>query len=164
MVLRWLKNRPKLQRASGGVSLLVNEKSPLCNCITDMCLKLNDTLWVELNIPHCDKTIIIGVIYNPPVGSRYKDIYFFENLETTIMNINTKRPKSIMLIGDFNAHTGNLEDTLEYNNEDDSEELKTVHYLETANAATQRSNTDTVTNSYGPKLIKFCKKYEPGNY
>ena len=32
-----------------------------------------------------------------------------------------------------------------------------MHYLETANAATQRSNTDTVTNSYGPKLIQFCK-------
>ena len=87
-----------------------------------MCLKLNDTLWVELNIQQCDKTIIVGVIYNPPVGSRYKYINFFENLETTIMNIsNTKRPKSIMQIGDFNARTGNLEDTLEYNNEDDSE-------------------------------------------
>ena len=38
------KNRPKSQRASGGVALLVDEKSSICNCITDMCLKLNDTL------------------------------------------------------------------------------------------------------------------------
>ena len=74
------------------------------------------------------------------------------------MNIsNTKRPKRIKLIGDITAGTGNLEDILEYNNEDDSEELNTVHYLERANAATQRSNTDTLTNSYGPKLIQFCK-------
>ena len=111
-----------------------------------------EVLLAQFSLPHCDKTIIIGVIYNPPVGSRYKDINFFENLETTLMNIsNTKRYKSIMLIGDFNARTGNLEDTLEYNNEDDSEELNTVHYLKTANAATQRSNTDL--NSYNSVKI-----------
>ena len=90
-----------------------------------MCLKLNDTLWVEFNIPHCNETIVIGVIYNPPDSSRYKDSNFFENLETTLMNISsTKRHKSIIRLGDFNARTGNLDDILENNNKDYSEELK----------------------------------------
>ena len=81
-------------------------------------------MWVEINIPHCDKTInvIIGVIYITPDGSRYKYINFFENLETTLMNIcNTKIHKSIILVGDFSDRTGNLEDILENNNEDKSE-------------------------------------------
>ena len=54
------------------------------------------------------------------------------------MNIsNTKRHKNIILIGDFNARTGNLEGILENINEDDGEDLNTMHYLETTNAAIQ---------------------------
>ena len=63
------------------------------------------------------------------------------------MNISsTKRHKSIIRLGDFNALTGNVDDILENSNKDYSEELNTVHCMETANAATQRSSTNTVTN------------------
>ena len=76
----------------GGASLLVNEKSPLCRFSKRF------------------------------ISLYYTNINFFENLGTTVMNIsNTKRHKSILLIGYFIARTGNLEDILENNTEDNSE-------------------------------------------
>ena len=73
------------------------------------------------------------------------------------MNIsNTKRHNNIILIGDFNVRTGKLEGILENNNEDDGEDLNTMHYLETANAAIQIATQIRKKSSFIslPKLVK----------
>ena len=152
------KNRKTLHRASGGVALLLNENNPLCKHVNEMYVDSKDQLWVELHVPRSEKCIVLGIIYNPPDTSRYKDPNFFDNLESTLTNISSSSgDKSVILLGDFNARTGTLDDILENDNVNNNEDLNTKWYIEIANAAFKRTNTDTITNSNGPKLVEFCK-------
>ena len=95
--------------------------------------------------------LYVGCVYVPPETSsrekRLKIDHFKLILEST-QKINTS---NWILVGDFNARTHNLADTLvkEKHDNDMSHEFY-------SKISTTRNNEDKIVNNYGKNLIEFC--------
>ena len=89
--------------------------------------------------------IVMAAIYNPPENSRYADDNLFAFIEQVVLD-NYDETFSIFLLGDFNAHTANLPDSVQ----DDAFENQEFF-------PPQRSNQDNTVNKYGHKLLDMCK-------
>ena len=101
-----------------------------------------------------NEDLYVGAIYFPPENSerekRLKEDHFKKLLEKVLMI----KSNNIILIGDFNARTGSLDDVL-LNDEtkNDQNGIESPILLENIY---QRNNQDQKTNKYGKKLINFC--------
>ena len=60
-----------------------------------------------------EKDVLIGGVYMPPEGTPYASRYSFSDIENEILNINSAEEYHILLLGDFNAHTGSSCDFIE---------------------------------------------------
>ena len=71
----------------------------MCKCV----------IWIKV----ADK-FILGSLYIPYEGSDYYDKDTFENLTDDLNIINSDYDLPLMLIGDFNSRTSNLNDIMLY--------------------------------------------------
>ena len=117
-----------------GLALLV--RKTICHQYKESPLDL----WVEIRM---DAHIYsIGLYYMLCENSRYWDSSAFEKIQEDTLQY--KNPGSkLILLGDFNARTGNLIDYIDINDEDEQ--------------VTPRFNKDSKINTIGRLLIDLCK-------
>ena len=96
--------------------------------------------------------LYIGVVYFPPESStREKKINkdHFSQLKNTTQTLNSEQ---VILMGDFNARTKDLEDVLV--GEKDEGDLDEVDFFSTID--THRANQDQFINYHGRQLAEYC--------
>ena len=115
-------------------------------------LSCENVLWCKLdkNYFGFGGDVYLGNVYFPPEGSsrerRLKNEYFKQLRETS-----SKIQENKILIGDFNARTCGLEDTLTKEKHEDD----IVHDFY-SKIKSKRNNQDKIKNSYGKKLTEYC--------
>ena len=100
-----------------------------------------------------NEDVYVGIIYIPPENSsREKRIKVdhFENLLDKVTKIDSN---NIILVGDFNARTKDLSDTIGNDQNDVS-----MPQLISSKVKYIRTNQDGKMNKYGKKLVDFCMK------
>ena len=164
-------NRRNPRNKSGGVCLLLKRSLydlvnvTLCRDHCDVCTDLcnNDsTLWCVIG------NILLGVVYVPPESSGYTEENIFNRLSDEIIDLCVHHSvKSVCMIGDFNARTGNVDDFLL----PDESLLKNNVLAEQVNdfilaednfdiLPKHRISEDDKTNNYGHKLIELCRNLD----
>ena len=149
------KNK-KSKRNSGGI--LVCYKKTLHNDIKIVDKNTENMIWLKLKKEklNASKDLIIGGIYNSPINSSYSkkntnDI--FEIIQEKIMYYSQNN--HVMIGGDFNARTGNIQDII-IEDENDIETLSLPPNYEISTYKRYRNNQDQHTNAYGTKLIELA--------
>ena len=145
-------NREKVKGTTrGGVGIFIKEEiRKFIKILYDIS---SDNLRIKLEKSNFqyDDDVYIGMVYFPPkYSSREKRLNFehFKHITETVRKINSN---NIILMGDFNARTQNLDDTLITEKHDNN--MPDHFYSE---ILTKRSNQDTILNAYGKKLIEYC--------
>ena len=138
-------NRKYKKRPSGGVAVIV--KNTIVKYVEQLPLSFQDTIWVKIK-KLFEKPIVMAAIYNPPENSRYADDNLFDFKEKVVLD-NDDKTCSICLLGDFNARTANLPDSVQ---DDSFENLNNQEFV-----PPQRSNQDNTVNKYGHKLLDMCE-------
>ena len=146
-----------------------------------ICIYIRNELFDDIEMK-CDQTVsdcvlwcivsnrilgfkfIMGIVYIPHEASKYHSKDCFDNIIIDLATFRSQYNDSIpfILIGDFNARTGNLEDTICMDKTElelmgmDSEcnDYNTLHDL---GILIKRANRDTFINENGKKLIDLCK-------
>ena len=136
----------KLGRAPSGITVFV--KNNLQQFVKEECINSNDVVWIRVTWPiKC----FLGVVYNHPDNSKYVNEGLFDELEDMVTNLMMENPEyKIVLIGDLNARTGQLQEYAEI------EESRYDNVREGAVALTARNNQDKGVNRAGRKLINLC--------
>ena len=145
-----LKKSNKNGRKSGGITVIISEQLRKATKI------YKDTeygVWLKIckSIMKIDKDIYICGIYVPPTNSEYAIDQPFEQIENDVSEL----PGNCytLLVGDFNARTGELQDIMLDSN---TPEIETVPIHANVTKLGRRLNMDLETNTYGRKLIKSC--------
>jgi hypothetical protein len=89
-------------------------------------------------------------IYIPPEKTTYFDTEIFDNLENEITSFSEKG--DVMLVGDFNARTGKLNDFIPYEGDQ-----HIPGPTQNNNNEMTRENFDNTINDHGKILIEICK-------
>ena len=116
-------------------------------------------LWFELSkhFINTDKNIIVGVVYIPPESSKYSNREAFASIESEMHDL-ISDDKYILLAGDFNARTGELDDYLLINHDTDDNEYPVRKSNFADNDVTQKRQTsDKTINTFGRLLIEMCR-------
>ena len=83
-----------------------------------------------------------------------------EILENYILKLlNSCTDYHLLLVGDFNSRTWNMDDFILRDDTDLIPELSENPIYQTDNFQAPRSNSDTEINNYGKHLISICKSY-----
>ena len=126
----------------------------------------NCILWLKLSSQIIGTEFILGAIYIPHEGSRYHFNEIFDEICSDYLQILTEYNVPIMLIGDFNARTGLLDDFPIENDiilkETGLDFMNDIEFcsktlLNSLNIKLNRSNQDTFVNNNGRKLIDMCR-------
>ncbi|XP_077862562.1 uncharacterized protein LOC144344539, partial [Saccoglossus kowalevskii] len=151
------KNK-KAWRSSGGISIFI--RNSIREGIQIIPTRNSYTIWCKLRKKffHLEKDVYIGTTYIPPKNSSYynqnnNDPY--EELHNEIQEFKMKG--NIIIQGDFNARTKELEDIII----DDEDKLQTNlpipdTYIYDTNIK-KRRNADTWKNEFGEELVRLCK-------
>ena len=120
------------------------------------------TLWVKLVVGHTNLQFFLGVVYIPHENSVYYSNDLFETLLLDIAHLKSNQDIPFLLIGDFNARTGLLNDFLHIEptvtevcgleSDIDIEGIFKVNGIPTL-----RFNEDLGVNKNGRHLIELCK-------
>ena len=139
------------------VSILVNKKLKKkvnyvdCNII----FECNNIVWLTVGNNDIVE-FILGAVYLPCQTSRYFDKQIFDKISLDMLSLNSKYDVPFILIGDFNARTGNLSDFCPVNDNDILDNQDIFQFLD---IDFTRSNKDKVTNLNGTGLIDLCKSF-----
>ena len=136
-------------RKSGGISLLYKTKYE--HLISTVKLTKN-FLWCRIDkfLFNAEKDLLICGIYIPPEKSPYFDEEIFNELENDIIYFSSKG--NILLLGDFNARTGKLDDFI---SKEGNSFINDVS--ENSFTPTKRENFDSMLNKHGKQLIEICR-------
>ena len=109
-----------------------------------------------------ENDIVLGSIYLSPEGS----VIYTEGksgteiLENYILKLlNSCTDYQLLLVGDFNSRTVNMDDFILRDDTDSIPELSESPTYQTDNFQAPRSNSDKEINNYGKHLIFICKSY-----
>ncbi len=150
------KARPKNKKAwrcSGGICIFY--KNTLSNSIEEINCKHNspNVLWFKLNkiFYNLKVDLYVCAAYIPPEGSPY----FKDDFSVIQSNVNELRNLgNIMLLGDFNAKIGNLND---YVIQDDNVHVNSLIFNDYVSDDDNVRNSQLETiNNYGTQLIDLC--------
>ena len=145
----------KKGRFSGGLSVYYK------NCYKDkiqivvkhqcgiLCIKIRSDLLV------CNEDVYICNIYIPPHGSEVLNnqaVDMYELLEQCVLRF--KNLGKVYITGDFNGRTASETDIMDFDKYIDD---YSFYELFDETAFTQRVNKDYVIDSYGRRLLAFCK-------
>ena len=160
-------NRAKLaRRRSGGIALMV--KSEISEYVkVDSHKNSKIVLWFTLcrTILQSDNDINFGVVYIPPVNSKYASDDPYSELQREVLRY-CPNSNQIILLGDFNSRSGEKPDYVFIDelisehcglNELVDENNAIVNSFSINNLPLHRVNADKVVNSYGTQMIEFCK-------
>ena len=148
-------------RYSGGITVFIHKDV----CAGAKLLEINEYYaWFRLNKNDfgTEEDIYICFLYIPPDGSSaysVTDLNAFNVLEDTYQKYSRKG--GVLLMGDFNARTGYLEDS-------DTDDRHTMFNalqgqlsdIPSWESLRSRHNRDDQVNLFGKKLIDFCKSFE----
>ena len=161
-------NQPRRQsyiRKSGGLGFLVHDS------IAKYVKRINTEsdyiacLSLSRQYHHYEQDIILASVYIPPQQSRFFNQDEFELFERDIMSLRSQHDLFLML-GDFNAQTGTLDDFIPADNflsdhfHFDDETVRFYDQkceLERLGIKTKRSSMDKKKNNTGYQLIDVCK-------
>ena len=153
------KARPKSKRAkkfSGGVALAVKEN--LADSVEILRSKSDNIMWVRIMCQNSDKDFLLGIVYISPINSSYtKNVLAnqFRTWEILTDELAKYQDKfRIGLLGDFNARTGLLTDTIV--NDDVQYTCLPDDYTIDLDII-ERQNCDKVVNAFGKRLIELCQ-------
>ena len=162
-----LNNRQHLARyRSGGIALLVkNNISDFIKIDSSPQSKLIQWFTISSLITDCNADIHCGIIYIPPIGSKYAHEDPYTELLAEVLRY-CPESKFILLMGDFNSRTGVKDDFITIDRHlcktygyeqlvDESEEI--MYYFEQNQISLKRTNTDQMINCYGNQMLDFCK-------
>ena len=147
----------------GGIAILI--RCELCKHVDILKGTSSDAVWFKIKRPLVKNDIICGGIYVSPEGSRYCSLDCFDTLETDLIAFATEHENAdICLIGDFNARTSNLDDTLSI----DENIFQNLNlYTDIVDNSYKlndfipgRVSCDKKANNYGYRLIEFCKSFD----
>ena len=146
-------NRKKIKGASrGGIGIFIkNSLKDYVKIRYD--ISCENFIWCKLkkkDFGYRDD-VYIGFVYFPPeYSSREKklDLDHFKHLEDVTRKIDSEH---IIIMGDFNARTKNLDDVLRGEKEEDVFQINFFSKIETF-----RANQDHTVNKYGKQLIEYC--------
>ena len=151
--------RKKLKRGrkSGGICVYVH------NSISSGVSKVNtagsESILIKLSSTFFsfERDITVSFTYCVPHGSSYQARTQFDPLEDFEHKISNNSDNSdLVCLGDFNARTAVKPD---YIVSDDNTDIPVMgqHFAPDTVAAFPRGNLDTVTNSYGDRLLELCQ-------
>ena len=135
----------KTGRSSGGLLLYVKEY------LSKQVTILKETpysFWLEIDcsiFTNLDQNLVISAQYIPPVSSKYYGQNTIENLRGDLLKF-CDETTPVILIGDFNARTGNISDNLDIDQNFDYSGLEQTEFL-------PRNNCDKQDNAQGQHLI-----------
>ena len=160
-----IKNRKKISNfRSGGIAL--GYRKSLQNLIHPIKTDSQFVLWFSIDGKcfNISENVIIGIVYIPPINTLYTSEDAMSEIESEFQNfqINTNH---IFLVGDFNSRIGKENDFYEFSEFDehvfddfvDVNEFNDLKVLDNLNIPRKRNSQDLIVNSYGRKLLDFCK-------
>ena len=100
-------------------------------------------LWLNISLNRVDYSI--GLYYIPCESSRHWDGYFFDELQEDILKYKNAS-RNFLLMGDFNARSGRLDDSIQSDGE--------INHIE------PRANKDEKIKTNGRLLVDLCKTTE----
>lgn len=105
-----------------------------------------------------DHSVLLGNIYVPPESSKYANVSIFDDLENFLLDYSNRQNYSVLLLGDFNSHTGTLYDVVDRHNtvgiDNDAMHLQLY-------AIPARSSKDNhAPDNFGRRLIELCKNQD----
>ena len=146
-------NRKKVKGVTkGGLGVFIRQEIKV-NVAVRYDISSEIVLWCKIKKEFLNTTedMFVGLTYIPPEYSsrekRLKLDHFTDLKERTSALPNNK----FIVVGDFNARTGNKEDILEA---DKHENVETTQFF--SQIKTKRTNQDTKVNKYGNHLLDFC--------
>ena len=149
-----VEKRTKFGHNPGGI--MVFYKLKMAKHVTELRSRSNSLLWLKINFPtdRGIKMVIICAVYLHPEGSKYANPNVFTTLEEEIVEYKNLYPNAVIyLVGDFNARSGQLLDTV-----DDAADIN--HGQLSSNYDSDiytRKNKDATINRYGDLLCSLCK-------
>ena len=160
------KNKSHRYGGIHGICIMVKKK------LVDFVSVVRETsdenvLWIKIDKGAFGLECILGAIYLPHEGSRFHSNEIFDILAEDIMCLESKYNLPIVLIGDFNARTGvvddfmTVEDTITVEcglDEVDNAIFDVKSRLESLGITTERNNEDKKRcNNNGFQMIELCK-------
>ena len=94
----------------------------------------------------------MGVVYIPPVGSKYTSVDAFEECQIELVDLLSKNDALVCMCGDFNARTAQLDDIVHENMFNNFDNIGTYY-----NYDVSRLSNDGHCNNYGHLLLNMCK-------
>ncbi len=157
------KPKANARRPSGGISVLIrkNLRSKKDGIMGIQIIKDNDfVVWIKLSKKSFNvaNDIYIGAVYIPPENSTIyvgKDNDPFHMLEQDILKFQSLG--EIILLGDFNARTGNLQELNLMTIPDNHDILQSLGTSSVdSSGRSRRNNIDTTNNNFGKILLELC--------
>ena len=149
------KRRAKTGRHPAGIIVFIREKYKTFVRETKGTCK--DIVFLILELNHSQ--IALGFAYNPHPSSPYANDEFLDELEEDILQIRSMGVEDILLMGDWNARTGELDDIVRGEADGDPAVPYSIlpdNYVPSPDLA-QRSNEDKIVNRAGLNLVEFMK-------
>ena len=162
------KGRQSSIKTSGGITVLVKNK--IKKYVRFIPSESKFVLWVEVNKNYLSSQnrLIIGTVYLPGENSLYTCNEAYDIIQKEKIDLFSE-DENIILGGDFNSKTSTLndiDDTTDFYDNNNHEEPffsfensnQTYYFMHYNNLSSKRCTQDTDRpNSYGYKLIDFCK-------
>ena len=155
----------RARRASGGISVMIRHRLRRkgANKGISIIKETDCTVWLKLDkhFLHLCQDIFICAIYIPPENSSYWRTHDFDPFLILEQDVTKFQEKGeVILVGDFNARTGDKPDYVpDFTNDDNLDQvIRSDSNVILENLGRKhRSNMDNVVNAYGTKLIELCK-------
>lgn len=170
------KNRSKLStRRSGGLAVAVkNEHIKKIHHITT---ESSFVQWISIskNVLNSKCDLLIGNVYVPPESSPYSAVSSFDEIDSELLDISSRKDCEICLAGDFNAHTNNrpdyiidqhinsttdVPDVLDPSEEAMEDVSRTLNQFRKFGVNVDRLSSDTKRpDNYGNRLLELCRSH-----
>ena len=149
------------RRNSGGLLVLIRKH--ISKFFKPLYSSISDIIWFRVSQLLLLGDVILGVGYCSPINSRViENNSFFFHLEDDLYSHLSAYPNNkVILIGDFNARTGNLPDII--SNETDHSCIFICdggrEFIGGDLSVPARVNSDKEVNTYGKNLINVCMEF-----
>ena len=137
-------------KGSGGIALFCKHR--IVKYVTPVKKSNQDVIWVKIGKEICGVDVYLGTVYYSPIGKKENISNKFQTLSDEILFFQGKG--RVILQGDFNAHTGTKEDTINADKFDQDAELGENFTLPSRN-----SEDSSPTNIRGEEMLELCKSH-----
>ncbi len=147
-----LSRQKEKEQSRGGVGWFVKE--PLKKFIKILYEISNENMFfckLDKNHFNFNDDVYMGIIYFPPENSSREKRIKIDHFKDLLEKVSQIKSSNIILIGDFNARTRDLSDTIY-----DEENSDLIPDLTSSKIKYKRNNQDNIINKYGKKLVDYC--------